>query len=207
MVEALTVIRKKPWEVDARLSSLALTRPGLLKVRTIALGAGADATPFHPINAPGTLAYQHGTFALRDEFVGKGWVMARPEGVEAIFNAKANAMVAFANVDVACSDSIDPKPRSRKGAGAERLAQYNLFGSSLPQYAPRAAGGRLMLYLMVAENGAAELTAAGVKNGTFTAFLERNYLSAGTDLDGDKKYLDTDGPMDNFDPQVVRKRG
>jgi hypothetical protein len=207
MGEALTVIRKEHWEVDARLADLALTRSGLLKVRTIAMGAGADATPYHPINAPGTLAYQHGTFALRDEFVGEHWIVARPEGVEAIYNARANVMVAFANVDVACSDTIDPKPRSRKGAGAERLAQYNLFGSSLPQFAPRSAGGVLMLYLMVAENGAAELTAAVVENGTFTAFLERNYLSGGTDLDGDQKYVDIDGPTDNFDPQVVRKRG
>src|SRR6267378_3995826 len=36
----------------------------LLRVRSVAISASADATPFHPANAAGTFAYQHGTFAL-----------------------------------------------------------------------------------------------------------------------------------------------
>jgi hypothetical protein len=57
----------------------------LLRVRSVALAAAADATPFHPANAAGTLSYQHGTFSLRDEHVGENeWVLSRPSGVEAI---------------------------------------------------------------------------------------------------------------------------
>jgi len=206
MAETLTVIRKQPWDVDARLRELSLTRPGLLKVRAIARSASADATDYHPINAPGTLGYQHGTFGLRDEFIGKHWALARPEGVEAIYNSKANVMVAFANVDIACNDFIDPKPRSRKGSGAERVAQGNLFGT-LPQYAPRQRGGIIMFYMMVDEKGAAEISVPVVENGTFTAFIERNFLSDGSDLDDVVRSLDNNDAADNFDPQVVRKRG
>jgi hypothetical protein len=64
-----TVVRREPWEVGARLAELQLGPIGrLLRVRSIAISASADATPFHPANAAGTFAYQHGTFALRDEF-------------------------------------------------------------------------------------------------------------------------------------------
>ena len=39
----LTRILKEPWEVDPELARLNLTRAKLLKVRTMALGAAADA--------------------------------------------------------------------------------------------------------------------------------------------------------------------
>src|SRR5690349_11094394 len=125
MVEA--VVRREPWEVAARLAELQLTLDGLLRVRSIAIAASADATPFHPANAPGTFAYQHGTFALRKEFVGKVWRLERPDGVEAIVNEALKVRVVFANVDIACDDDIKPKPRSRKGSGAERVCMGNLF--------------------------------------------------------------------------------
>lgn len=69
MVE--TVTWRDPWDVDRRLAELRLgPRARLLKVRSVAIAAGADATPFHPANAVGTFSYHHGTFALRNEFVG-----------------------------------------------------------------------------------------------------------------------------------------
>ena len=69
-----------------------------------------NATPFHPANAAGTFAYQHGTFALRNEHVGHDdWRSARPNGVEAIENEEIKVRLVFANVDVACSDEHEPK--------------------------------------------------------------------------------------------------
>lgn len=206
MGKAATIIRKNPWDVDGRLHHIGLKRPDLLKVRTVARSAAADATPFHPLNAPGTLSYHFGTFALRDGHVGKVWQVARPEGVEGIYNASKNIMVVFSNVDVACNEFIDPKPRSKKGSGAERVAQDNLFGS-LPSYAPRQKGGMTVFYLMVDDQGACELSVPVVEDGTFTAYVERNFLSDGRDLDDVIRSLDHDGPTDNFDPQVIRKRG
>jgi len=205
MVE--TVVRREPWEVAERLAQLQLgTIEQLLRVRSVAISASADATSFHPANAAGTFAYHYGTFALRNEYVGKVWRLERPDGVEAIVNEALKVRVVFANVDVACDDVLKPKPRSRKGAGAERVCVGNLFGS-LPEFAPRQADGWATFYLMVDERGAAELTRPVVKNNTFTAYIERNYLSNGHDLDRDREMLPvTDGDVaDGFDPEVVRK--
>jgi hypothetical protein len=205
MVE--TVVLREPWDVDRRLAELDLgTRDRLLRVRAIAISASADATPFHPANAAGTLAYQHGTFALRDEYVGEVWRVDRPNGVETIRNDKTKVNIVFCNVDIAChdDDNIKPKPRSRKGAGAERVCNGNLF-PSLPEYAPRPLDGSVTFYLMVDENGAAELTRPVVKGGTFTHYIERIFLSDGSDLDATKIALDDGDAADGFDPQVIRK--
>jgi hypothetical protein len=234
MVE--TVVRRQPWEVSARLAELQLGPiERLLRVRSVAISASADATPFHPANAAGTLAYQHGTFALRDEYCRRRgedakhaaassagprsggsrratssvsepvWRLDRPDGVEVIVNDALKIRVIFANVDVACNDDMKPKPRSRKGAGAERVCVGNLFGS-LPEFAPRQPDGWATFYLMVDECGAAELTRPVVKYNTFSAYIERNYLSNGDDLDHETLSLDDDGDVaDGFDPEVVRK--
>jgi hypothetical protein len=184
-----------------------MTVDGLLRVRAMAVGAAADATPFHPANAAGTFSYHHGTFGLRKEFVGKIWRVERPDGVEAIINEELQVRVVFANVDVASDDDLKPRPRSRKGAGAERVCMGNLFGS-LPEYAPaQPRDGWTTFYLMVDQRGAAELTQPVVKNNTFTAWIERIYLSNGDDLDlaGRRLPLDDGDVADDFDPEVVRK--
>jgi hypothetical protein len=199
-----TRVLRKLWDVDRRLIELGLDRERLLNIRSIAVSAGADATPFHPANAAGTLAYHHGTWALRDQFVGDAWVLERPNGVEAIRNESAGVRVVFANVDLACNDDQPPKPRSEKGAGAERACMGNLFGQ-LPHFTPQPVPGCATYYLMVDENGAAELTCPVVKDGTFTAYVERIYLSDGTDLDKATLSLDDGDIADGFDPQVVRK--
>ncbi len=205
MVE--TIVRRDPWDVAARIAELQLAVDGLLRVRAMAVGAAADATPFHPANAAGTFSYHHGTFGLRKEFVGKIWRVERPDGVEAIINEELQVRVVFANVDVACDDDLKPRPRSRKGAGAERVCMGNLFGS-LPEYAPaQPRDGWTTFYLMVDQRGAAELTQPVVKNNTFTAWIERIYLSNGDDLDlaGRRLPLDDGDVADDFDPEVVRK--
>src|ERR1700736_2781102 len=195
MVE--TVLRREPWEVAERLAQLQLgTIEQLLRVRSVAISASADATSFHPANAAGTFAYHYGTFAVRNEYVGKVWRLERPDGVEAIVNEALKVRVVFANTNSLCS---------RKGAGAERVCVGNLFGS-LPEFAPWQADGWATFYLMVDERGAAELTRPVVKNNTFTAYIERNYLSNGDDLDldRDREMLPTtDGDVaDGFDPEV-----
>ena len=206
MMMTETIVLQEPWDVNRRLWELQLgPRPleRLMKVVLAAISAGADATPFHPANAAGTFSYQHGTWALRNEFVGDAWLLDRHDGVEAIRNEAAKVKVVFANVDVACSDNQKPKPRSRKGAGAERACCGNLF-SVLPEFAPSQAAGWAVYYLMVDGNGAAELTRPVVKNGTFTSYVERIYLSDSSDLHHETLFMDDD-EADDFDPQVVRK--
>lgn len=199
-----TVTLREPWDVDRRLAELSLKRELLLKVRAMAIGAGADATAFHAANAAGTYQYHAGTWGLRNEFVGDVWQLDRPDGVEAIRNDAAKVKVVFANVDLACNDEHDPKPRSRKGSGAERVCSGNLFGS-LPKFAPKQTDKYAIYFLMVDDNGAAELSRPVVKNSTFTTPIERIYLSDGSDLDRTLLLTDDEDVASGFDPQVARK--
>ena len=205
MAVTKTEIRREDWEVEPRLAELELEKKKLLSVRTTAIGAAADATPFFPANAAGTLSYQYGTFALRNEHVGDNWQIDRPNGVEVIKNDARRVMLVFANVDIACNDEHQPKARSEKGAGAERLCGSNGLFDDLPRYVNVENEGWLIFYLMVAPNGAVELSRATVEKRRFDKFIERIYLSDGSDLDTEPKLFDDDLPADSFDPQVARK--
>jgi len=207
MAMIATVTLREPWDVDRQLSEMGLSRPTLLEVRDVALSAAANATDFHPLNAAGTFSYQEGTWAMRDRHVKVGgeWEIDRSYGVEAIKNGGRQLKLVFANVDIACNDSQWPKPRSRKGAGGERAFAGNLFGDDLPYFAPEQADGYAAYYLMVGDSGAAELTRPIVKAGTFAGYVQRIYLSDGTDMSIDRLSDDGNAPVGDFDPLVVRK--
>ena len=199
-----TQVWKEPWDVDRRLAELELRRDALLKVVNIALSAGADATPYHPANAEGTFRYQYGVWSLRDQFVGEKWSVHREESVEAIRNDKLKVKVAFSNVGIACDDEHKPKPLSPKGAGSERTCSGNLFGD-LPRYAPRQDGEWATYYLMVDWKGAAELTCPVISGDTFSAYIERIYLSDGADANPEEFSIDDSDTAKDFDPLVIRK--
>jgi hypothetical protein len=59
---------------------------------------------------------------------------------------------------------------------------------------------------MVAPDGAVELSCATVKGGKFAKFIERIYLSDGSDLTSEPKLsLDDNDVANDFDPKVARK--
>lgn len=202
MVE--TQVYRGRGEIDRRLAELGLNLERLNKVREVARGASADATPYHPANAAGTFAYQHGTWALRDQFVGKEWKPDTTDGVEAISNETVKVKVIFANVDIACDDRQFPKPRSRKGAGAERACMGNLFGD-LPIYAPRTNTAWATYYFMMDANGEVELTRPVIKGNTFSAYVERIYLPSLNNEDIDLGNDDSGNDVIDLDPVVARK--
>ena len=208
MAETRTL--RDEWEVQPRLESLDLNKPRLLNVRTTAIGAAADATLYHPANAAGTFSYHQGVFALRNEFVGDVWKVDRTNGVETIRNDTKRVKIVFSNVDIACDDEHQPKPRSSKGSGTERLCLGNDLFSGLPHYFSLPQSGQndwAIYYLMVASDGAVELSLPIVKGGTFKNFIERLYLSDGSDLDTVSKLsLDDKDIADDFDPKVARKK-
>src|SRR5690348_9068068 len=165
---------RQPHEVDLRVAEMDLSREKLLRVRDMALGAGADVNDFFCSNSAGTFKHHYGVFGLRSEFVGKNWRLDRPNNIEIIRHATKNLMVAYSNVDIACNDANEPKPISDKGSGAERAAQGNLFGK-LPIFIERQDGLWTLYYLMVAESGAAEISCPVVENNTFVTCVERIY--------------------------------
>jgi hypothetical protein len=199
-----TIVLRELWEIEPRLNELGLTRAGLLEARDVAIHDSANATLFHAANAAGTYSYHSGTWALRDRFVGGDWVLDRSDGVETIRNEKLKLKVGFSNVDLACDNFQIPKPRTKKGSGAERATGADLFGlAGLPQYAPKPTGEWKLYYLMVDGDGAAELTRPVVKRGTFSAALERIFLSSGNE--GDGLLEDTADTIVEFEPQIARK--
>jgi hypothetical protein len=199
-----TKILIEPWDVDRRLRDLGLDRRKLLNVAARALAERANSTPFHCLNAAGTLAYQYGVFALRHEFVPDGWDIDRDGGVESIRLDPINTKVSFANVDLACNLVHSPKPRSEKGAGSERAAMGNLFGT-LPEFAPHQHSDFALYYLMVDDDGNAELTRPIVQSGTFGVPVERIFLGNPNDEDTSELLVDQTDTAENFDPVVVRK--
>ena len=184
MQYAQTIIRRDPWDVGPRLAELGLHARGIRRVRSVAVGARANATAFHAANAPGTFAYHAGLWCLRDEFVDGSWIADRPGGVEVIFDPERKLRVAFANVDRCCDDLHSPLPVSAKGAGVERLCQANLF-SDLPTYANISIlSGTPLFYCMVDLEGRVELSRPTFKDRSFGPCVERNFIALGGD-DGD----------------------
>lgn len=205
---SIVALTTEPVDVDHRLAAMSLNREGLLRVRDVALGAAADATPYDPANAAGTFAYIYGVRGLRFEFVGQDWQLERVENMEFIKNEALGMRVGFCNVRPSASEANGPKAKSPKGAGAERACQYNLaldFGdSSLPDL-PVADKDYSTYFLMVERDGKAELSRPIVKSGNFVDYLERLCISDGSDFESDLKPLIDDGDPDVFDPVVARR--
>jgi hypothetical protein len=199
-----TRVFREPWDVDRRLAELGLTRKGLLEIRDGALNESANATPFHAANAAGTFAYHYGSWGLRHRYAGHEWAVDRSDGIEAIRNDARSIKVAYCNVDLAGDNDHTPQPRSKKGSGAERASSVGLF-VDLPQFAPRPSGSWALYYLMVDQDGVAELTRPVVRGDKFVAPIERIHLSDVTDGGDEELIVDDSDDTPVFDPQVVRK--
>lgn len=199
-----TVVLIERWAVNRRLKDLNLTRKGLMSAVNVALHEGRSATAYHCANTAGTFAYHHGTWAIRNEFVGDRWKVNRERGVEAIYDKVSNLRIVYQNVDVACDSERLPQPRSPKGTGSELVSSGNLF-SDLPRYTPRQSKSESTFYLMVDAHGACELSMPVVKKGKFSSYIERLYLNDGMNLEGDGLPQVEDEAVEKFDPQVIRK--
>ncbi len=200
-----TRIVEEPSNRELRLAEMQLHYEGLILAVAAARDGAAMKTDLHCANAAGTFAYQHGTHALRENFVGSGWFVDRDSGVESIVHPELKLKVAFANVDQACK-ATGPKPLGRKGSGVERVCSGNLnLFNDLPEYAPQVPSDFSMYYLMVDSSGAAELTSPVVVGDTFTAYVERIYLTDGSDVTVDPVEFSDADATNEFDPVVKPK--
>lgn len=203
-----TTILQDVDDVEQRIAQLGLSVEGLVRAVGVALAERNNATGLHPSNAAGTFSYHHGVAALRREYLGDDWEIDRRDGIEAIRNDALGIKVSFCNVDEACGQE-HPKPRSEKGAGAERASGPNLFevagaGELLP-HAPKPVDGPALFYLMVDQQGRAELTRPVIARRTFVAAVERIFLIEDVEDEDTILPLDTDDIADDFEPQIVRK--
>ncbi|MBW7852450.1 MAG: hypothetical protein H3C38_18290 [Rhodospirillales bacterium] len=199
-----------PDEVDRFLEANHLTRQGILAIRDAAYVQMVDCSPLMAANAPGTLAYHYGVLETRAQFLGEHWELSREGGIEAIFNQQLNSKIVFQNVDVACSRVNDPRPRSEKGSGAERECQANLFefyGMSTPKKIRIPQNHMAVYFIMVDERGAVELSRPVIEDKKFTGFIERVFVSDGSDIEREKALPaePLDQPVDDFDVPVRRR--
>lgn len=205
-----TVIIRDAEDIDQFLAEMNLSAEGLLAIRDAAYSQRVDASPLMAQNAPGSLAYHYGVFALRQQFLGPHWEIDRIAGVEGISHAGRKIKIAFQNVDVACSVITDPKPCSEKGAGAERECEGNLFevsGVSAPKMVRSKSGLKASYFVMVDDRGAVELSRPVIENGKYAGFIDRVFISDGSDIGGLEFGLGGNAPppIDDFDVSIVRR--
>lgn len=204
------IIIDDPDEVANFLEAHHLTREGLLAIRDAAYVQMVDCSPLMAANAPGTLAYHYGVLEMRVQFLGEHWEFSREGGIEAIFNPKLNTKIVFQNVDIACSRVNEPKPRSEKGSGAERECQGNLFafyGVDAPTKIRIPQTGVAVHFIMVDERGAVELSRPVIEDKKFTGFIERVFVSDGSDVEQEVVLpaRPLEQPADDFDVPVRRR--
>ncbi len=196
-------------DVDRRLTELGMGRQDILDIRDVAASMHATgSSPLFPSNGAGQLAYQYGTRELRATFLRRGWVIDQSYGTNGVRHPDRKVIALYQNVDVACSLSDLPQARSRKGAGSERLSQGSAF-DLIDDVVPATHSGEGLdvevWYVMVAQDGAVEVTQAVIKGGEFSEFIERIFVHDGSDFDALEKDGDTDDDAIDFDIKISRK--
>lgn len=209
MPRAVTKIYIDDIDVDCRLAELGMSRQDIVDIRDVAASMHATgSSPLFPANGAGQLAYQYGTRELRATFLKRGWVIDQSYGTNGVRHPDRKIIVLYQNVDVACRLSDLPQARSRKGAGSERLSQGSAF-DLIEEVVPSTHSGEGLdvevWYVMVAQDGAVEVTLALIKGGEFSEFIERIFVHDGSNFDA----LEEDGSSDDdaidFDIKISRK--
>lgn len=196
------------YAAESRLMALQLNKEGILAIRDVAHSYRIDASPLMASNAPGSLAYHFGVEALRQQFLGSVWRLDRNGGLEGIVNVNTGLKVCFQNIDVACNLINNPKPISEKGAGAERACQGNLFakaGLVIPSK-PAPMGSRSAVsFVMVDQNGGVEVSRPVVSDGKYIDFVERIFVSDGSDFGRFEAEGIPSAPVDDFNVSISRR--
>lgn len=202
-----TAIIDGDTDVVNRLADWGLCLDQFRTVARIARDREADASPLMPLNAPGTLAYIYGVEALRRELLDEEWEIDRVNGVEVVVNRIYGIRIGFHNVDRACDRLFPPRPRSAKGKAAERMSGptfWEYYGMEPGPLTGVGDDGIATYYLMVAEDGGAELSQPVIENGCYVDFHERIFVNAPKEEWEEEIDLDT-GPIDGFDIPVTFK--
>lgn len=209
MPRAVTKVYIDDIDVDRRLSELGMDRQDILDIRDVAASMHATgSSPLFPANGAGQLSYQYGTRELRATFLKRKWTLDQSYGTNGVRHPEQQVVTLYQNVDVACSLSKLPEARSRKGAGSERLSQGSVF-DLIEEVVPSTHSGEGMnvevWYVMVAQDGAVEVTQALIKTGEFSEFIERIFVHDGSDFDGLEDRGSSDDDAVDFDITISRK--
>ena len=205
------------WDVDRRLEQLGLKRLELIDVVRLTLAERQNTIEVDVLNAPGTLAYIHGSRHLRLLLLSKGYLVDRQKNVESSVHPETGVKITYQNVDQAALKLHSPKAISGKRSGSASAidaAQGSLFSEDeLPEVIADTDFTTLpssMWYFCASfdeGNVRAELSLPiGVADGNFSGFLERIFIIEGGDW-GDPAFDDIDqNDAAEFEPFVTRKQ-
>ena len=186
-----------------------MNRQDILDIRDAAVSMHATgSSPLFPSNGAGQLAYQYGTRELRATFLKRGWEIDQSYGTNGVRHPDEKIIVLYQNVDVACNSSDLPQARSRKGAGSERLSQgsaFDLIEDVVPSTYSDEGLDVKVWYVMVAQDGAVEVTHALIRGGEFSDFIERIFVHDGSDFDPLEEDSSSDDDAIDFDIKISRK--
>lgn len=112
------------FEVAPRLTQLGTDKAELLEIVRAAVGARRNATPFHPLSAPGLLSWIEGTAQLRRIFCVKGWEICRRDNIESIYSPELGIKIVFQNAERAGDPLHDPLAANKKGAASARAVEF-----------------------------------------------------------------------------------
>ncbi|MFC1747977.1 hypothetical protein ACFL2V_04150 [Pseudomonadota bacterium] len=207
-----TTIFEDPHQVTEKLAKFGVTKKELQSIALDAVSARNEATPFHPINAPGTFSYHAGVATSRMLFVQKnaGWKLGRLDGIEVVTNEALNLTVVFQNVDRACGASW-PKAISAKREGSRKLVENptRLLWPDMEEEAKQEENQNVW-FACVSCNGEEvrmELSLpTSITDGQFSSFKERIFIITDNDwLPSDKDADDLTAEDQDFDIEVTRK--
>lgn len=208
-------IYSQDWEVDTRLLPFQVTRKELIKVAQKTLAERSNTIDLDVAGAAGQLAYIHGSRHLRLLTTAKGYEVNRQKNIESSIHFGTGIMLAYQNVDLACSELHSPKAISGKKSGsAEAIeqAQGVLFTrdeapSVVDFKSVRDLNSSLWYYCVsFTENSfSAELSLpASIAGDNFAGFFERIFIADGQEWFGKPSDITIDDYAE-FEP-VVRRR-
>lgn len=121
-----TPLISEPWEVNARLEGLCVTRGQMMQALEACVAAYAGCTENDPPTARGYRVWQMGTRRLREVLAADGWERDDQGGYSSVVNHEAKLRIVVMNTDEGTgSEHLNPQNRSRKGPTSRRVAEAN----------------------------------------------------------------------------------
>lgn len=209
-------IYSQDWEVDRRLLPFQFTRKELIEVAQKTLAERSNTIDLDVAGAAGQLAYIHGSRHLRLLTSEKGYEVNRQKNIESSRHLGTGIMIAYQNVDLACSELFPPKAISGKKSGSAEAIEQAQGALFTPDEAPfvvdiksiRELNSTLWYFCVsfTEDSFSAELSLpASIAGDNFNGFFERIFIARGQEWFGKPADI-SDDDYAEFEPVVRRKK-
>lgn len=204
-----SAIYKDAVDANLKLSEFGITKQELIRVPLAAIAAYNESVSIDPISAKGLLMYIHGTRAIREVLLPKGWQVDRTDNIESTYHPELGVKIIYQNSNTAAISSQDPQAICNKGPAARRIVELSqgcLFKEweeeriiNLKKETSKANAQIWFLCVHVnGDNVYAELSCPeSIEDGKFSGFSERIFILG----PGEFESLDLDKMNDDLEDQ------